>query len=200
MPKRMMLPAPSCTARRPGPALPRISIPVGGLHASRAPVLLDTVLGSCISVCLYDQVARVGGMNHFMLPSGASSDNPTSARYGVYAMELLINELMKKGGDRRRFQAKVFGGGHVLRIRERFDGVPQQNIEFIRRFLIVEQIPLIKEDVGGDYPRRILFYSHTGQAFRKRLGQLDAERTAAEERTYRARLGKEKLDGDATLF
>ncbi|MHB1586913.1 MAG: hypothetical protein ACYCRH_09315 [Acidiferrobacteraceae bacterium] len=200
MPKRMMFPAPSGTARSPGPALPRISIPVGGLHASHAPVLLDTVLGSCISVCLYDRVACVGGMNHFMLPSGASSDNPTSARYGVYAMELLINELMKKGGDRRRFQAKVFGGGHVLRIRERFDGVPQQNIEFIRRFLIMEQIPLIKEDVGGDYPRRILFYSHTGQAFRKRLGQIDAERTAAEERTYCARLGKEKLDGDATLF
>ncbi|MHB1514436.1 MAG: chemotaxis protein CheD [Acidiferrobacteraceae bacterium] len=180
--------------------LPRITIQVGGLRASREPVVLDTVLGSCIAVCLYDPVIAAGGMNHFMLPEGASSENPTSARYGVYAMELLINELMKEGGDRRRFQAKVFGGGHVLRVQERLDSVPQQNIEFIRSFLITERIPVIKEDVGGCYPRRVVFYSHTGQAFRKRLGMVEAERTAEQERAYRARLGKQKLDGDATLF
>ncbi|MHB1951819.1 MAG: hypothetical protein ACYCQK_10135 [Acidiferrobacteraceae bacterium] len=185
---------------RSDPGLPRIAIPVGGLHASRDPVLLDTVLGSCIAVCLYDATAAVGGMNHFMLPTGASSENPTSGRYGVYAMELLINKLMKAGGDRRRFQAKVFGGGHVLNTRARMDSVPQQNIDFIRRFLITEHIPVVKEDVGGDYPRRVLFYSHTGQAFRKCLGRLEAERTAAEERAYREKLGKQGVDGDATLF
>src|SRR5687767_7179011 len=92
---------------------PRFTIHIGGVHASREPILLDTVLGSCISACVYDPVAGIGGMNHFMLPEGADADNPTSARYGVNAMELLISEIMKLGGTRKRFQAKIFGGGHV---------------------------------------------------------------------------------------
>jgi chemotaxis protein CheD len=180
--------------------LPRVTINIGGVRASREPLVIDTVLGSCIAACLYDPVSGVGGMNHFMLPEGFDPDNPVSTRYGVHAMELLITEIMKLGGHRRRFQAKVFGGGHVLKIRESLDGVPQRNIDFVRRFLTVEQIPIMNEDVGGYQARRVLFYSHTGKVFLKRLATHDAERTAEEEMVYLISLKKQKLDGDVTLF
>ncbi len=180
--------------------LTRITINIGGLRASRKPLLLDTVLGSCIAACLYDPVFGIGGMNHFMLPEGADPGNPTSTRYGVNAMELLISNLMKLGADRRRFQAKIFGGGHVLNIRESLDGVPQQNIDFVKRFLETEQIPVIREDVGGYQPRRVLFHTHTGKVFLKYLGNNEAERTAEEEMVYLISLKKQKLDGDVTLF
>jgi chemotaxis protein CheD len=106
-------------------------------------------------------------MNHFMLPEGIDPGNPNSTRYGVYAMELLISEIMKQGGQRRRFQAKIFGGGHVLKIRESLDGVPQRNIEFVRRFLNNEQIPVVSEDLGGYQARRVLFHTHTGKVYLK---------------------------------
>src|SRR5437868_5298811 len=123
----------------------RVTIHIGGVYDSREAYLVDTVLGSCISACVHDPVAGIGGMNHFMLPEGADPGNPTSARYGVNAMELLISEIMKLGGTRKRFQAKVFGGGHVLKIRETLDGIPQQNINFVRDFLNTEQIPVMGE-------------------------------------------------------
>jgi chemotaxis protein CheD len=180
--------------------LTRMTINIGGLHASRKPLLLDTVLGSCIAACLYDPVLGMGGMNHFMLPEGSDPGDPTSTRYGVNAMELLISDLMKLGADRRRFQAKIFGGGHVLNIRETLDGVPQRNIEFVRRFLEMEQIPVVREDLGGFQPRRVLFQTHTGKVFLKYLGKTEAERTAEEEVVYLISLKKQKTDGDVTLF
>lgn len=180
--------------------LTRVTINIGGVRASRDPLLLDTVLGSCIAACLYDPVEGIGGMNHFMLPEGADPDNPTSARYGVNAMELLISEIMKLGGKRRRFQAKIFGGGHVLKIRESLDGVPQRNIDFVRHFLETEQIPVVKEDVGGYQPRRVLFNTNSGKVFLKYLGSNEAEQTAQEEMVYLISLKKQKLDGDVTLF
>ena len=178
----------------------RVTINIGGLRASSEPLVIDTVLGSCIAACLYDPVSGVGGMNHFMLPEGFDPDNPASTRYGVHAMELLITEIMKLGGQRRRFQAKVFGGGHVLNIRESLDGVPQRNIEFVRRFLSVERIPVVTEDVGGYQARRVLFHSNTGKVMLKRLGNNEAERTAEEEIVYLISLKKQKTDGDVTLF
>ena len=178
----------------------RVTINIGGLRASSEPLVIDTVLGSCIAACLYDSVSGVGGMNHFMLPEGFDPDNPASTRYGVHAMELLITEIMKLGGQRRRFQAKVFGGGHVLNIRESLDGVPQRNIEFVRRFLNVERIPVMTEDVGGYQARRVLFYSNTGKVMLKRLGNNEAVRTAEEEMVYLISLKKQKTDGDVTLF
>ena len=178
----------------------RVTIHIGGLRVSREPLVIDTVLGSCIAACLYDPVSGVGGMNHFMLPDGFDPDNPASTRYGVHAMELLITEIMRLGGHRRRFQAKVFGGGHVLNIRESLDGVPQRNIDFVRRFLNIEQIPVLNEDVGGYQARRVLFHAHSGKVFLKRLGSHDAERTAEEEMVYLISLKKQKLDGDVTLF
>lgn len=178
----------------------RVTINIGGLRTSNKPLVIDTVLGSCIAACLYDPVSGVGGMNHFMLPEGFDPENPVSTRYGVHAMELLITEIMKLGGLRRRFQAKVFGGGHVLNIRESLDGVPQRNIDFVRRFLSAEQIPIMKEDVGGYQARRVLFHAHSGKVLLKRLGNNDAVRTAEEEIVYLISLKKQKTDGDVTLF
>ena len=172
----------------------------GEYYATPQDLMLVTVLGSCVAACIRDTRPGIGGMNHFMLPEGADPENPTSTRYGVNAMELLISHLMKLGGERRRFQAKVFGGGHVLKIRESLDGVPQRNIDFVRRFLETEQIPVVKEDVGGYQPRRVLFHTHTGKVFLKYLGKNEAERTAEEEMVYLISLKKQKLDGDVTLF
>jgi len=162
--------------------------------------VIDTVLGSCIAACLYDPEARIGGMNHFMLPEGIDPKNPNSTRYGVHAMELLISDLMKLGAARSRFRAKIFGGGHVLKIRESAKGVPQRNIEFVRRFLEGEQIPVVKEDLGGYQPRRVLFHTDTSKVFMKYLGQQEAERTAEEEMVYLISLKRQKLDGDVELF
>lgn len=180
--------------------VPRVTINIGGVRASREPLMLDTVLGSCIAACIYDPVEGVGGMNHFMLPEGADPGNPNSARYGVNAMELLIAEVMKLGGNRKRFQAKVFGGGHVLKIRKSLDGIPQQNINFVREFLKIEKIPVVGEDIGGYLARRVLFHTETAKVFLKRLGVNEAERTAEEEMVYLISLKRQKLDGDVTLF
>jgi chemotaxis receptor (MCP) glutamine deamidase CheD len=180
--------------------LPRITIHIGGVQASREPVVYDTVLGSCIAACLYDPVAGVGGMNHFMLPEGDNPDNPTSARYGVHAMELLIREVMRFGGDRRRFQAKIFGGGHVLNIRKTLDGISRRNIEFVHRFLDTERIPVMGEDIGGFQARRVLFQPHNGLSYIRHLPVNDADRTVQEEAVYLISLKRRRLDGDVTLF
>jgi chemotaxis protein CheD len=182
------------------PDTPRVTIHIGGIRASKEPLVIDTVLGSCIAACLYDPEARIGGMNHFMLPEGIDLKNPNSTRYGVHAMELLISDLMKLGAERSRFRAKIFGGGHVLKIRESVKGVPQRNIEFVRRFLQGEQIPVAKEDLGGYQPRRVLFHTDTSKVFMKYLGQQEAERTAEEEMVYLISLKRQKLDGEVELF
>jgi len=115
-------------------------------------------------------------------------------------MELLISDLMRLGASRSRFRAKIFGGGHVLKIRESAKGVPQRNIEFVRRFLTGEQIPVVKEDLGGYQPRRVLFHTDTNKVFMRYLGQQEAERTAEEEMVYLISLKHQKLDGDVELF
>lgn len=179
---------------------PRVTIHIGGLRASREPLVIDTVLGSCIAVCMYDPVVGIGGMNHFMLAEGDDPSNPNCTRFGVHAMELLIQQLMRMGAHRRRFQAKVFGGGHVLGIGGRMGEIPRGNIEFVRRFLSIEQIPIASEDVGGNQPRRVLFFTQTSRAFVRYLGTGAAERTAHEEMIYLNNLKRERTDGDIELF
>ncbi len=183
-----------------GADTPQVTIHIGGLRSSREPLVIDTVLGSCIAACLFDPEAKIGGMNHFMLPEGIDPANPNSARYGVYAIKLLISDLMKLGAGRKNFRAKVFGGGHVLKIRESASGVPKRNIEFVKKFLEHEQIPILKEDVGGYQPRRVLFHTDTSRVFVKYLGQQEAQRTVEEEMVYLISLKRQKLDGDVELF
>lgn len=180
--------------------LTRVVIRIGALYVSNTPVLLDTVLGSCISVCMYDEESKIGGMNHFMLPESAQLDPPTKARYGVQAMELLISRMMKMGASRKNFQAKVFGGGHVLQTLESADSVPQKNIAFIRRFMATERIPVLHEDVGGKRTRRVLFLPHLGEVHLKRLQSQEAQATRKEEEVYLSDHEVGDKDGDATIF
>jgi chemotaxis receptor (MCP) glutamine deamidase CheD len=144
------------------------SIHIGDVCACRKPTVIRTILGSCITVCLYDPVTQVGGMNHFMLPI-ASVGSTECARYGVHAMELLINACMKKGADRRRLKAKVFGGGHVLNTQEMAGNVPEENMRFILNFLEIERIPIVSSDIGGYEARVVYFFTDTGRVLLKRL-------------------------------
>jgi chemotaxis receptor (MCP) glutamine deamidase CheD len=185
---------------------PLHSIHIGGIFASNSPSVVRTVLGSCIAVCLYEPVTRVGGMNHFMLPAGGS-DLTVNARYGIHSMELLINECMKSGGDRRLFTAKVFGGGHVLRIRETDGNVPQINIKFALEFLKTENIPIVKQDLGGYSAREVCFYTDSGKVLMRRqtkdeqAGKEAIEKLNREERrSFIAPAVPIEADDNITLF
>ena len=180
-------------------------IHIGGVFASREPAVVYTLLGSCIAVCLRDPVAQIGGMNHFMLPASAEGE-AAGSRYGIQAMELLINACMKRGADRSRLEAKVFGGGHVLRIRESADNVPKSNIRFALEFLQTECIPIISRDVGGYVGREIYFFTDSGRTLLKRMQSTHGEKAVAEmesrerERLRAAKPAKPDDDSNITLF
>jgi len=170
--------------------------------------VMGTVLGSCISVCIKDKKTGLAGMNHFMLPGDVRSEEmffSASAKYGMFAMEQLINEMIKKKGSKKDFEAKVFGGGHVLSFRKSDGNVPEANIEFVRAFLRMEQITIVKEDVGGYAGRKIIFFPETARVLLKRLETTVDSRVIRAEQSYKARLFQEKekfqqTGGDLTLF
>lgn len=143
------------------------SIIVGEVFASDTPTIVSTVLGSCVAACLHDPITRVGGMNHFMLP--ASHREVASAAFGIHAMEILINCIMRRGGDRRRLQAKVFGGGNVLALHGPALQIGQQNATFVRQFLEDEGIPLIAHRLGGNCGVKLCFETATARALVKPL-------------------------------
>jgi chemotaxis protein CheD len=145
-------------------------------------LLLMTTLGSCIAACLWDRQARVGGMNHFMLPdSGADAAGSASGRYGSFAMELLINEMMKRGASRSTLEAKVFGGGQVIGGMNTLN-VGQRNTTFVLDYLKTERIPVVSSDVLDIYPRKVCFLPASGKAMIKRLASANAEALLAQER------------------
>jgi chemotaxis protein CheD len=127
---------------------------------TQANEVLTTILGSCIAACIRDPKAGIGGMNHFLLPEG-SGDDRDARRFGVNAMEILINGLIKMGGQRQRFEAKLFGGANVL---AQLSDVGSRNATFAKRYLADEGIPVLGGDVGGTSPRRIQFWPLTGRA------------------------------------
>ena len=138
-----------------------VQIMQGNSYISADPgELLTTILGSCVAACIRDPVARVGGMNHFLLPEGSGPDS-SAQRFGVNAMEILINGILSRGGDRRRLEAKLFGGANVI---PALSNVGTRNAEFAHRFLADEGIPVIGGDVGGTHPRRIQFWPVSGRA------------------------------------
>lgn len=123
-------------------------------------VVLSTVLGSCVSVCLFDPAFGLGGMNHYLL-ADASEGEATSLKYGANAMELLINNMLKRGAARARLQAKVFGGS---RMSGRFADIGPRNVEFALRYLAAEDFPVVGRDLGGAEARRVNFHPATGKA------------------------------------
>ena len=138
-----------------------------------------TVLGSCIAACIWDGRIRAGGMNHFMLPEGDGAEG--GGRYGSYAMELLINHLLKLGARRESMQAKVFGGAQVMAGFSSMN-VGERNTKFVLDYLATERIPVVSQDVLDIHPRKVCFFPTSGKALVKRLAHAHPETLAVEER------------------
>jgi len=146
-------------------------------------ILIMTTLGSCIAACLWDREAGVGGLNHFMLPDGGEAGEGgvagESGRYGAYAMELLINQMMKRGASRKGLEAKVFGGGQVIAGMDTMN-VGARNTRFALEYLKSERIPVVSKDVLDIYPRKVCFLPRSGKAMVKRLAASSAALLAQE--------------------
>jgi len=179
-----------------------ISIHIGEYYASSEPAVIHTVLGSCVTVCLFDPLNRVGGMNHILMPGKVDMKCFNSAaRYGVNAMELLINRIMTLGGDRCGLVAKVFGGAHVISAISRENGMGRKNVEFAFEFLKKEEIRIISQDLGGTDSRKIFFHTDTGDVFLKRIPPILQTRMAQEEALKLKRMQKAAYkSGEITLF
>lgn len=169
----------------------------GEYFVAREQLAIMTVLGSCIAACLWDSRMRVGGMNHFMLPDGEAGDS--SGRYGSYAMELLINEMMKLGARRETLQAKIFGGGQVMANFTTMN-VGERNTRFVQDYLATERIPVVSEDVLDIYPRKVVFFPVTGKAMVKRLAHAHPEAAAQEARGNAASVVRATSGGSVDLF
>jgi chemotaxis protein CheD len=174
----------------------------GEYYATARNMVLVTVLGSCVCACIRDKASGIGGMNHFMLPdSGQDRNNPLgeSARYGTYAMEILINQLLKMGAKRGNLEAKVFGGASVLR-GFTVNNVGERNAEFVMHFLKTEKIPIIAKDMLDVNPRKVYYFPTTGLVRVKNLKQVHNDTIINREAAYNTRLQYAKLEGDVELF
>jgi len=174
----------------------------GEYYYTGKPMLIVTVLGSCVAACVRDRVSGIGGMNHFMLPDGGGdTNNPASAsmRYGAYAMEVLINQLLKAGARRENLEAKVFGGGNVLRGFTSMN-VGERNAQFVRDYLHTENIRIVAEDLNDVHPRKVYFFPATGRVLVKKLKQLNNYTLVRREQDYASRLNINTVDGDVDLF
>ena len=174
----------------------------GEYYATGRDMLLVTVLGSCVCACIRDRVSGIGGMNHFMLPdAGQDQGDPLgeSARYGTYAMEILINQLLKMGAQRSNFEAKVFGGGAVLR-GFTVANVGERNADFVLKFLQTEKISIAAKDLLDIYPRKVYYFPKTGLVRVKKLKQVHNDTIINRETEYNTRLHYSKMEGDVELF
>lgn len=179
-----------------------VKILPGEYYVTQRDLLIVTVLGSCVSVCLRDRTTGIGGMNHFMLPGnndGGIGPVSSSARYGVYAMELLINHLLKLGARRNQFEAKVFGGGSVLR-GITGNNVGQRNADFVLDYLHTEGIPVVADDLLDIYPRKVYFFPHTGRVLIKKLKSLHNTTLLDREAEYSMQIKKTPVAGEIDLF
>lgn len=168
----------------------------GGYLATGDPMMLVTVLGSCVAACLWDDVAGVGGMNHFMLPG---ENDGGCARYGAHAMEVLINDLIGRGARRNGLRAKVFGGAAVIRGMT-VTHVGDHNAAFVRDYLATEHIPIVAADLGDACPRRVHFFPTTGRALVRRLPLVEARDAVTAERAYQRELVAKPAAGAVELF
>lgn len=170
----------------------------GEYFVSNEEIVIMTVLGSCIAACIWDGKARVGGMNHFMLPDGEGGDG--SGRYGSFAMELLINEMLKLGARRETMQAKIFGGGQVMAGFTTMN-VGERNTKFVIDYLATERIPIVSQDVLDIHPRKVCFFPTSGKALVKRLAHSHPETLVVEERRGNAAtVAKSNAGGSVDLF
>lgn len=167
--------------------------------------MIVTVLGSCISACVRDPLAGVGGMNHFMLPTSnyedrerwgnGKADAPT--RYGNYAMEHMLNDIFKQGGRRERLEVKIIGGGQII---AHMTDVGRRNIEFVQHYIHSEGLKVVGSDVGGIHPRKVYYFPHTGRGQVKKLTSLHNNTILEREDQYLRDLQGKPVAGDVELF
>lgn len=174
----------------------------GEYYVTQRNMMIVTVLGSCVSACIRDRETGIGGMNHFMLPlSDGDATNPlsSSTRYGTFAMEVLINHLIKLGARRQCLEAKLFGGGNVMK-GFTVNKVGTRNAEFVLRYLETEQISVVAQDLLDIHPRKVYYFPQTGRALIKKLRNLHNETIAEREKQYQQRIIIEPVGGDVELF
>ncbi|CDI02565.1 Chemoreceptor glutamine deamidase CheD [Candidatus Competibacter denitrificans Run_A_D11] len=182
-----------------------VRILAGEYYVTHCEEMITTVLGSCISVCIRDKAINIGGMNHFMLPEENRSNGDDSPRrltadaaYGSYAMERLINCILKYGGRRENLEIKIFGGGRII---GGMTDIGQQNIAFVRSYLRTERLAVLAEDVGGDLPRRMAYLPVSGKVLVKKLRNIRSETIIKQENVYREDLRRSSSQGgDVELF
>ena len=171
----------------------------GEFYVADEDLLVMTTLGSCIAACLWDRDKRVGGMNHFLLPDGGGRDGD-SGRYGSFAMDLLIGEMVKRGATRSTMEAKVFGGGAVISGMNTIN-VGERNTTFVLDYLRTERITVVSKDVLDIYPRKVCFLPASGKAMVKRLASANTEALAAQERAAATRAAPAvQTGGSVDLF
>ncbi len=182
-----------------------IKILPGEYFATKSDTLIVTVLGSCVSACIRDRISGIAGMNHFLLPNdGSCQDNvlSESARYGAYAMEILINHLLKLGARREQLEAKVFGGGNVLKGFSTIN-IGERNAEFVLDYLKLERIPVVAKDLLDVYPRKVYFFPDTGQVLIRKIKNMHNNTILDREIAYRMQLRNKPVgshDNDVELF
>jgi chemotaxis protein CheD len=179
-----------------------VKILPGEYYVTRSDEAITTVLGSCVSACIRDPVMRIGGMNHFMLPednSARDSRMPVvlATRYGSNAMESLINDVLKLGGLRERLEIKVFGGGRVLAA---MTDIGSRNIDFVRHYLSIEGLRMNAQDVGGEQPRKVVYYPTEGRVRVRKLRPIENRGVSDREKLYLDSLGSKNDGGDIELF
>ena len=179
----------------------------GEFYVTASNESIATTLGSCVSACIWDKVVGVGGMNHFMLPLtedkvenvnwGSREKSSDATRFGNYAMEHLINEVLKNGGRRKNLLAKVFGGGKVMRSS---NNIGEKNSLFVLDYLDVENIPIVSKDLGDLCPRKVIFNPVDGKVLIKKLKTLHNETIYMREKSYRDTIVNKDVGGDVELF
>jgi chemotaxis protein CheD len=183
-----------------------VKILPGEYYVTRGEEAISTVLGSCVSACVRDPVRNVGGMNHFMLPEDQCVGpnnwlDPAvglATRYGSYAMESLVNDLLKLGARRERLEIKLFGGGRIL---EGMTDVGGRNVDFIRHYMKLEGYRVAAEDLGGTQPRKVVYFPATGRARMRKLRPVENRIISHHEQLYLASLGRKAAGGgDVELF
>lgn len=174
----------------------------GEFYVTSHDEVISTILGSCVAACIRDRIRGIGGLNHFMLPVSREDESSwelygEATRYGNFAMEQLINEIIKNGGKKNNLEIKVFGGSRILSC---MTDIGNSNCQFVRKFLRNEGYDICSEDLGGNQPRRIHYYPATGKVRVKKLAALKDSRVLEREERYLEDLRVQPVAGEIELF
>ncbi|MCF6345299.1 MAG: chemoreceptor glutamine deamidase CheD [Thiomicrorhabdus sp.] len=185
----------------PAEGITTIKILPGEFYVSQKNERIETILGSCISACVRDPVAGVGGMNHFMLPVNKNTRDAQELsdanRYGNFAMENLVNTLLSKGAKRERLEFKLFGGGRIM---SSMTNIGWYNIGFAFDYIYTEGFKIVSQDIGDIYPRKVLYYPLSGRVRVRRLNAMHNESLVEQENTYINKIESKPVGGDVELF